>query len=188
MGDLTENFSRSEFASPDGVPIPTRHNANLLELARNLQVLRDTVGKPIIIHSGYRSPAHNAAVGGVSNSRHLTAQAADFSVQGATLENSYCLIERLIASGRMKQGGLGIYETHLHYDTRGFEARWNEGVPVPICGPVHEPVEEEPKMEQALQNRLKVTGWFLIAAGFAVAGGRLPDWLNRTLRALLAAS
>lgn len=188
MGDLTENFSRAEFASPDGVPIPPEYDANLLTLARQLQKLRDMVGKPVTIHSGYRSPAYNNAIGGVPNSRHLTAQAADFSVADATFESVYCLLEHLITGGQMKQGGLGIYAAHLHYDTRGSVSRWNEGVPAPMCGPVDEPEEEEPKMEQALQNRLKVTGWFLIAAGFAVAGSTLPGWLTRTLRALLAAS
>ncbi len=136
MGDLTASFDRSEFASPDGRAMPLKYTANLLELARQLQVVRDVVGKPISISSGYRSPAHNAAVGGVSDSRHLTAQAADFSVRGVALAEVYCAMERLIPSGGMKQGGLGIYRGHLHYDTRGSRARWNQDVPAPSCAPV----------------------------------------------------
>ena len=135
MGDLTKNFSRAEFASPDGVPVPAEYEANLLELAQQLQVLRDRAGKPISIHSAYRSPAHNKAVGGVPSSRHTTAQAADFDIQGETPANAYCRVENLIGGRKMKQGGLGIYATHVHYDTRGSEARWSKGAPVPDCPP-----------------------------------------------------
>ena len=33
---------------------------------------------PIIITSGYRSPEHNAKIGGVNTSQHITGQAVDF--------------------------------------------------------------------------------------------------------------
>lgn len=42
-----------------------------------LEPTRQTVGFPLYINSCFRSPAVNAAVGGVKNSRHLTGQAAD---------------------------------------------------------------------------------------------------------------
>lgn len=42
-----------------------------------LQPLRDKVGKPIIINSGYRCPAVNARVGGADKSAHLYGRAAD---------------------------------------------------------------------------------------------------------------
>ncbi len=147
MGDLTANFSRREFASPDGRAMPAKYNANLLELATNLQVLRDTVGKPITIHSGYRSPEHNKAIGGASQSKHMTAQAADFSIAGSTFPIVYCAIEHLIGRGDMKQGGLGIYTAHLHYDVRGAKVRWNEDVLVPDCAPAAQP-EPEPPVEE----------------------------------------
>ena len=37
-----------------------------------LQRLRDELAAPIIITSGHRCPSHNARVGGVSNSQHLS--------------------------------------------------------------------------------------------------------------------
>ena len=192
MGDLTRNFSKSEFASPDGAAMPARYDANLLELARQLQVVRDSLGRAITIHSAYRSPAHNRAVGGVANSRHLRAQAADFSVAGVSLADVYCAVEAHVTAGRMKQGGLGAYAAHTHYDTRGYVSRWTKGAPIPMCGPVPEPKPPEKENDMAtdeqLNNRLKVTGWFLIASGFAVAGGSLPNWLKQNLKALLAAS
>ena len=42
-----------------------------------LQPLRDTIGAPVYINSGYRSKRLNAQVGGVANSRHLQGRAAD---------------------------------------------------------------------------------------------------------------
>ena len=42
-----------------------------------LQPLRDKVGAPVYINSGYRSKRLNAKVGGVPNSRHLLGKAAD---------------------------------------------------------------------------------------------------------------
>ena len=45
--------------------------------ARVLQPLRDAIGRPVYINSGYRSKRLNARVGGVPNSRHLQGRAAD---------------------------------------------------------------------------------------------------------------
>ena len=45
--------------------------------ARVLQPLRDAIGRPVYINSGYRSKRLNARVGGVPNSRHLQGKAAD---------------------------------------------------------------------------------------------------------------
>ena len=151
-GDLTENFSRSEFMSPDGAPLPSSLEGNLQELADNLQVLRDAIGKPIAIHSGYRSPAHNTAIGGASRSKHMEAMAADFSVGGATLASTYCLIEYLIKQGDMKQGGLGIYSAHLHYDIRGQKVRWNKDALVPDCRPIEPPAPKEEDMLYIIPN------------------------------------
>lgn len=51
---------------------------NLEALTTNvLNPVREIYGKPILISSGYRCPALNAAVGGAANSQHTTGQAAD---------------------------------------------------------------------------------------------------------------
>lgn len=46
-----------------------------------LQPLRDFVGKPIVVNSGYRSKEVNRLVGGVKNSQHLTGEAADLRIE-----------------------------------------------------------------------------------------------------------
>lgn len=50
---------------------------NLNKLADYLDVIRENVGKPILISSGFRCPVLNKAVGGVANSQHLKGLAAD---------------------------------------------------------------------------------------------------------------
>ena len=57
---------------PDGV------ERNLVSLVEKvLEPVRERLGRPIIVNSGYRCPIHNAAVGGVANSQHLRGEAAD---------------------------------------------------------------------------------------------------------------
>lgn len=50
----------------------------LILLAEMLERIRSTLNAPIIITSGYRSPAVNSAVGGVTSSAHTKGHAADF--------------------------------------------------------------------------------------------------------------
>ena len=50
-----------------------------------LQPIRDYLGKPMIITSGFRCPQLNKLVGGVSNSQHLEGKAADFIIKGETV-------------------------------------------------------------------------------------------------------
>jgi uncharacterized protein YcbK (DUF882 family) len=50
--------------------------------------------------------------------------AADIKVKGLTPLEVYNAIEKLIADGKMKQGGLGLYRSWVHYDIRGVKARW----------------------------------------------------------------
>ena len=52
------------------------------ELVVLLQCIREHFGKPVHITSGYRTAAHNAAVGGSKSSQHLLGRAADFYVEG----------------------------------------------------------------------------------------------------------
>ena len=123
---LTKNFNKSEFDSKDGAPMPAHILENVRNTAKNLQVLRDYLGKPVHITSGYRSPSHNADEGGAKNSQHLKGTAADIYVPGMTPYQLAQVIEKLIKAGKMDQGGLSVYPSmgFVHYDTRGWRARW----------------------------------------------------------------
>lgn len=124
---LTKNFNRSEFECKDGTQMTENQFKNIQELAKNLQVLRDELDEPIHITNAYRSPAHNAAVGGSKNSQHTLGKAADIYVESLKPKELAKVIERLIEEGKMSEGGIGIYskQKFLHYDIRGEKARWN---------------------------------------------------------------
>jgi uncharacterized protein YcbK (DUF882 family) len=124
MAKLTKNFSLEEFKCKDGSDFPNAVLINLSNLAKNLQVLRDSLGKSIFITSGYRSVKYNKRIGGVSNSQHLQGKASDLQVEGVSPKELGNLIEKLIKEGKMQQGGIGVYPTFTHYDIRGLKARW----------------------------------------------------------------
>ena len=55
---------------------------NLKVLASHLERVRELLGAPVIITSGYRSPKVNSAVGGSRTSAHMQGLAADFICPG----------------------------------------------------------------------------------------------------------
>lgn len=85
LGEMCKTSAKTQ----DG-NIPSHvHIENLKRLCSWLEMLRSEWNKrygegndPIIINSGYRSPAVNKAVGGVATSNHLTGCAADIRVAG----------------------------------------------------------------------------------------------------------
>ena len=115
MGDLSPHFSSSEFRSRDGRSHPNREV--LLRLVAHLEVLRCICGsRPLRVVSGYRSPAHNRAVGGASGSRHLTGDAADIPEGYATVQQA----ERAGFTGIGRKGQWAV-----HVDLRPQRARWD---------------------------------------------------------------
>jgi uncharacterized protein YcbK (DUF882 family) len=115
---LTSNFSKSEFDSKDGAEMPDDVLANVKIVAEQLEVLRGVLNVPIKINSAYRSPAHNASpkVKGVKNSQHLTGKAVDIVAKGIATNYLAYKINELIFKGKMLEGGIGIYDTFVHYD------------------------------------------------------------------------
>lgn len=113
---LTNNFNLNEF-NKHNFALTETVLRNIQELAKNLQVLRDEVKKPIKITSGFRTAEFNAKIGGAKASQHITGKAADLKIEGMTPKQVAAIVEKLIAAGKMKQGGLGIYSTWIHYDT-----------------------------------------------------------------------
>lgn len=77
------HFSREEFACRCGRcgGFPAEPAEKLIRVAEGV---RTHFGSPAVVSSGVRCSAHNAAVGGVANSRHLKGKAMDFSVAGKT--------------------------------------------------------------------------------------------------------
>lgn len=124
--NLTENFKLSEFRCNDEskTKVPREYLGNVARLADNLQILRDSISKPIKINSAYRTPEYNKKVGGVITSQHMTAKAADIRVKGLGPKRLGEKIKKLIKEGKMDKGGVGVYKNFVHYDIRGVNRRW----------------------------------------------------------------
>ena len=123
---ITRNFNLSEFQCKSGAEMPQEVLNNIIELAGNLQTIREHLDRPIVITSGYRSPEHNESIGGATNSQHIYGKAVDIKVEGLSSQEVYDAIENIIHCGDIKEGGLGLYSTWVHYDIRGTKARWNK--------------------------------------------------------------
>ena len=90
LGELTKSGSH-----PEVYNIPSHEAiANLTNLSKWLEVLRERAGTPIIINSGYRSPQLNRKIGGAANSNHLTGCAVDIRTSG--MEQAICYAAILI--------------------------------------------------------------------------------------------
>ena len=125
---LTQHFSLFEFLCKCGCVAPPEVMRRIPPLAQALEVLRAEVQAPVQIISGYRCVPHNRKVGGAPNSRHTWGDAVDVQVEGWGGKDLRDLVERLIATKRMPNGGLGTYARKpltLHFDLRGIAARWH---------------------------------------------------------------
>lgn len=111
---LSKNFNLQEFVCHDG------SNLVMVDefLVKKLQALRDMIGAPIEVVSGYRTPEYNKQVGGVDDSQHLYGKAADIKVSGYDIKTIAALAEKIGFDG------IGTYRTFVHVDVRGYTARW----------------------------------------------------------------
>jgi hypothetical protein len=100
---LTANFSLEELtfsqtaarSQIDNTPDDTQIAA-LQALCENiLQPLRDALGVPIVVSSGYRSAALNQAVGGARDSQHMQGEAADITSPAMSTEELFTRVLEL---------------------------------------------------------------------------------------------
>lgn len=109
---LTANFTLEEFQASGTAKkynidntIPEKYRDNVFKLAQTLQTIRDVYGQPIIVGSGYRCPAVNTKVGGVINSDHKYAAAADIKTKSDKPSDNkilFDLIVKLANEGKIK--------------------------------------------------------------------------------------
>ena len=87
-------------------------------LAPGLQRVRELLRCPVLVSSGYRSPAVNRAVGGAKDSQHMRGQAADFTAPrfGSPLQ-----VARVIAAhaGEIRFDQLIMEGTWVHVSFAG---------------------------------------------------------------------
>lgn len=85
-------FTRAEFACKCGCycdGYPAEMNRTLVQTADRI---RKAFGTSAIVSSGLRCQKHNANVGGVVNSRHLSGKAVDFCITGKTAREVLALV------------------------------------------------------------------------------------------------
>ncbi|WP_200305948.1 D-Ala-D-Ala carboxypeptidase family metallohydrolase [Paracraurococcus ruber] len=89
-----------------------------------LDRLRGDLGVPIRILSAYRSPAYNQCIdGSASNSMHMRYNAIDFACQTGTPADWAARLQDY-RSRAIFRGGIGVYRSFVHVDTRGVNATW----------------------------------------------------------------
>lgn len=128
---ISKNFTLEELCASDtakakgirNVP-DTQQILNLCALVHKvLQPLRDICGGQVKIGSGFRCPALNVAVGGVSNSQHMKGEAADLCIDG-DIQKGKRWIEIIRALGEFDQliwehNAKGSYWVHVSYRSDG---------------------------------------------------------------------
>lgn len=112
---ITEHFKVKEFACKDGSPIVFVDEW----LAMLLNILRETIKKPVIITSGYRTPEHNKKVGGAKYSYHMRGMAADIIVKDMTPKDVAKELNKLAPNSC----GIIVYKSWVHFDTRNKKYR-----------------------------------------------------------------
>ncbi|MFA7481754.1 MAG: D-Ala-D-Ala carboxypeptidase family metallohydrolase [Vulcanimicrobiota bacterium] len=117
---LSKNFRLSEFR-------PGEHSYDLIRLSPILVNILEEIRKqagdyPLHVTSGYRPPAYNRKVGGVSNSTHIDGLAADIYSDYLSTEHLHEICDRVVGD----RGGVGYYPSleFVHIDLRGYRARW----------------------------------------------------------------
>lgn len=127
---MTRNFNIEEFNCNGNIKgcdckMPDEVYNNVLELAENLQIVRDMLDEPIKINSGWRCENYNRQIGGVSKSQHIKGKAADITIKNLTPDQVANAIDKLQNGDFIKKGGLGRYNTFTHIDIRGKNSRWD---------------------------------------------------------------
>jgi len=101
-------FEYSEFDSPDQVG---SYEQMSVEFLNKLAQARKIAAVGFKITSGYRSPAHNAKVGGVKGSSHTNGHAVD--IYAPTSTQKYLIINALLQVGFNR---IGVAKNFIHVD------------------------------------------------------------------------
>lgn len=137
--NLTPHFTIEELAGTSNVQYK---KLNLLKaqeqmgkmymLAGFAERVREIIGKPMIITSGYRCPELNKAIGGALTSQHIFCEALDFVVKGLRVEDIFnrivtsdlkynqIIIERNKSGSQWVHLSIGSYKQKLKFDGKQY--------------------------------------------------------------------
>lgn len=103
-------FKVKEFACRDGSQVVFIDDY----LCTVLDILRNKLGKPIIVTSGYRTPWWNAKCDGAKYSYHMRGMAADIKVNGMKAKELARKLDEIVPNGC----GIIVYDSWVHFDVR----------------------------------------------------------------------
>jgi uncharacterized protein YcbK (DUF882 family) len=109
-------FKLEEFACPCCGKV----NAVSPIVMNKIDKIRDQLGIPLHINSGYRCVKHNAEVGGKQASLHLFGKAIDVSTANMTAEKRLQLLKLV----HTEFNGIGVAKSFFHMDIRDTPAMW----------------------------------------------------------------
>lgn len=113
---LAPHFLASELGADDpGASDEVVYNLRLV--AAWLEKARAVIGTPLTVTSGFRTWAHNAAIGGAPTSDHPNGLAADFIAQGITPFQVYQRLQAAAGSGQLPPFDQLIFyakDDHVH--------------------------------------------------------------------------
>ena len=106
----TKNFKVSEFTCHCGCG----KNEIQQPVLNMCQKIRDELGQPVKINSGYRCPAHNAKVSKAKASRHTMGKAADLSSASGSL-SILLAVHKLFLDGKLPELGYCIFYPNKNF-------------------------------------------------------------------------
>ncbi|EMM94876.1 peptidase M15 [Leptospira interrogans serovar Zanoni str. LT2156] len=127
--NLSKNFTLSELTvTQTGLPNDPdeRQIVNLKRLCETiLEPLREAIGKPIGINSGFRSPAVNRKIKGSVTSQHMAGEAADICVPGMkTLDVVKTIVSLNLPYHQLiNEGMAGVTWVHVSVAPQGIKPK-----------------------------------------------------------------
>ena len=140
--EFIQSLALTHFAPDEFLILGSRHDAssdscsglnsfppesiwpNIVSTARVLDTLRVRLGKQIAVTNAYRAQSYNSCIGGVPASQHLRFNALDFAVKGVNPIDSAMELMAMRDTENLFHGGIGLYNSFVHLDTRGKNATW----------------------------------------------------------------
>jgi peptidoglycan hydrolase-like protein with peptidoglycan-binding domain len=98
---------------------------NIVKTVQVLVELKKRLGNAAVtLNSVYRSRAYNESVGGARDSQHMKFTAADIVVHDGRAPSDWARALHGMRNAAFFSGGIGLYGSFVHVDTRGYNADW----------------------------------------------------------------
>ena len=115
-----EELTRTSSGLPNVPGLEARDHLVTL-CTRVLEPVREILGVPLRVNSGYRSPQVNAAAHGSPSSQHMLGEAADVVPVGLDVETAMAKIAEAVRAGRISVDQAIVYPLggflHLSYSS-----------------------------------------------------------------------